>query len=74
MQIEVHRVCENHPDRDLQHQECVGAFYWPSLKGWKSVETVEAMQEDLMWLRLRFNRDLVPDDRRTLVQQPYYDG
>ncbi|WP_426129370.1 hypothetical protein [Pararhizobium sp. PWRC1-1] len=79
MHIEAPKLCEYHPDRDLQCQECIERIMQEIIaeatrKGWESVETVQAMQEVLMRLRLGFAGGLDPEDPLNLAPQPYYDG
>ncbi len=79
MHIEAPKICEYHPDRHLQCQECIEGVMQEILaeatrKGWESVETVQAMQEVLMRLRLAFAGGLDPEDPLNLAPQPYYDG
>ncbi|WP_426237676.1 hypothetical protein [Pararhizobium sp. DWP1-1-3] len=79
MNIEAPKLCENHPDRDLQCQECVEVVMQEIIaeatrKGWESVETIQAMQEILMRLRLAFAGGLYPEDPLNVAPQPYYDG
>jgi hypothetical protein len=79
MHIEAPKLCENHPDRDLQCQECIEGIMQEIIaeatrKGWESVETVQAMEEVLMRLRLDFATGLDPEDPGNLAPQPYYDG
>ena len=78
MHIEAPKLCENHPDRDLQCQACIEGIMLEIIaeatrKGWEAVETVQAMQEVLMRLRLGFAEGLDPDPMN-LAPQPYYDG
>ena len=78
MHIEAPKLCENHPDRDLQCQECIEGIMQEIIaeatrQGWESVETVQAMQEVLMRLRLGFAGGLDPEDPLNLAPQPYYD-
>lgn len=79
MHIEAPKLCENHPDRDLQRQECIESTMQEIIaeatrKGWESVETVQAMQEVLVRLRLGFAGGLDPEHPLNLAPQPYYDG
>jgi hypothetical protein len=79
MPIEAPKLCENHPDRDLQCQECIEGIMQEIIaeatrKGWESIETVQAMQEVLMRLRLGFAGVLDPEDPLSLAPQPYYDA
>ena len=78
MHIETPKLCENHPDRDLQCQECIEGIILEIIaeatrQGWESVETVQAMQEVLMRLSLGFAGGLDPEDPLNLAPQPYYD-
>lgn len=79
MYIEAPKLRENHPDRYLQCQECLDGIVQEIIaeatrKGWEPVETVQAMQEILMRLRLAFAGGLDPDDPVNLAPQPYYDA
>ena len=79
MHIEAPNILENHPDRDLQCQDCIEAIVQEIIaeatrQGWESVETVQAMQEVLMRLRLGFAGGLDPEDPMNMEPQPYYDG
>lgn len=79
MHIEAPKLRENHPDRYLQCQECIEGVMQEIIaeatrKGWESVETVHAMQEILMRLRLAFAGGLGREDAVGLAPQPYYDG
>jgi len=78
MHIEAPNLRENHPDRDLQCQDCIEGIVQEIIaeatrQGWESVETVQAMQEVLMRLRLGFAGGLDPEDPLNLAPQPYYD-
>jgi hypothetical protein len=79
MPIEAAILCAHSPDRELQCQQCIEGSMQAIISeatktGWQPVETVQAMQEVLLRLRLTFARDLHLEDPLTLEPQPYYDG